>query len=108
MRNIFPSTSWVMRQATVSMLNVGSSTWTSSGHFQLAYVGSDSFTWGTVPVWLDLADSIGPGQEKTFSFPVTAPQSAGGYPFQWQMTQEGTAFGATTPSLTINVASESL
>ena len=91
-------------QVTVVMLNVGQSTWTASGNFQLGYAsGVDAGTWGTVPVWLDAADAVGPGQQMTFNFPITAPPTAGDYAFQWQMIQNGQTFGQATPALTLSV-----
>ncbi|MDD1653081.1 MAG: hypothetical protein LUQ64_00905, partial [Methanomicrobiales archaeon] len=49
-------------------------------------------------------DAIAPGQEKTFTFTVTAPSSAGTYRFQWQMLREMVAwFGDKSPDTSIQV-----
>jgi hypothetical protein len=55
---------------------------------------------------LGSGDSIAPGQQKTFSWTVTAPSTAGTYNFQWRMVQEFVQwFGAATPNVAVTVTS---
>ncbi|MDO8682740.1 MAG: glycosyl hydrolase, partial [Armatimonadota bacterium] len=45
-----------------------------------------------------------PGQQKTFTFIVTAPSTAGTYNFQWRMVQDGVQwFGDLTPNVAVTV-----
>ena len=44
--------------------------------------------WGTFNVYLDYNDEIGPGQEKIFTFEITAPSEQGATPFTWQMQKQ--------------------
>jgi len=61
-------------------------------------------TWGMNRVFLSANESIGPGQQKTFSWTVTAPSAPGTYNFQWRMVQEGVSwFGATTTNVPISI-----
>jgi hypothetical protein len=90
---------------TVKMMNTGSVTWTDTTKF---YLGSqnpqDTRTW-TSTGRAKLAASIAPGAIATFTIPITAPQRAGTYNFQWRMVQEAVMwFGDTTQNLAIPVA----
>jgi RHS repeat-associated protein len=90
---------------TVKMMNTGSVTWTDATKF---YLGSqnpqDTRTW-TSTGRTKLAASVAPGAIATFTIPITAPQRAGTYNFQWRMVQEAVAwFGDTTQNLAIPVA----
>jgi hypothetical protein len=65
---------------------------------------SNNATWGMARVYLAAADSIAPGQQKTFAWTVTAPTTPGMYNFQWRMLQEGVVwFGSSTTNMVIEV-----
>lgn len=89
---------------TVKMLNTGTVTWTEAAQFRLGAVNpNDNRTW-TSTGRAYLAASTAPGAIATFTIPVTAPQKAGTYNFQWRMLQESTGgFGDTTDNLAIQV-----
>jgi len=104
-----PSTMQPGQRATVSITikNTGTATWTATGGYKLGTQNpQDNTRWtGATRVYLAPADNIAPGQQKTFSFAITAPSTPGSYNFQWQMVHEGIAwFGALTPNVVITVA----
>ena len=92
---------------SVTMRNTGLLPWTRAGLYRLGSENPlDNQRWGPGRVELDEADSIGPGQEKTFSFTVTAPLAPGTTDFQWRMIQEGVQwFGERSQNLSIAVSS---
>ncbi|MDO8588331.1 MAG: NBR1-Ig-like domain-containing protein, partial [Armatimonadota bacterium] len=79
---------------SVTMSNSGTSTWTKATSYRLGAVGdSDPFAPGRID--LADADSIPPGQQKTFSFTMNAP-GVGVYTTDWRMLREGVQwFGDT-------------
>lgn len=92
---------------TVTMKNTGTHAWTFGQNFRL---GSQSFQdntrWGTHRAFLGGSEIIHQGQNKSFTFVLTAPTTPGTYPFQWRMLQEMvTWFGALTPAVNIQVLS---
>jgi uncharacterized membrane protein len=90
---------------SVTMQNTGSSTWTAAGAYRLGSVNpSNNLTWGMSRVYLSGNDGIAPGQQKTFTWTITAPTTPGTYNFQWRMVQEGVAwFGAATENMVVEV-----
>ncbi|MCH9652008.1 MAG: M4 family metallopeptidase [Deltaproteobacteria bacterium] len=93
------------RTVSVTMKNTGTSTWTRAAGFKL---GSQSLqgntTWGLTRVWLPSNVSVAPGQQRTFTFNITAPSAVGTYNFRWRMVKEGVAwFGAFSPNRQIQV-----
>jgi hypothetical protein len=81
---------------SVTMQNVGSTVWTAAQSFRLgSQHPQDNTIWGTSRVFLAVAENIGPGGSKTFSFSVTAPSAPGQYTFQWRMVQDGVAWFGT-------------
>jgi RHS repeat-associated protein len=90
-------------QATVVMQNTGTSTWTSASGYKLGSQNpADNLNFGLSRV--DLASSVAPGQQYSFTGNLTAPATAGTYNFQWQMGQEGVQwFGALTPNIVVTV-----
>jgi parallel beta-helix repeat protein len=94
-----------VRSVSVTMNNSGSSTWTRAANYALGSQSpQDNTTWGTGRVQLGTTESIVPGQQKTFTFNITAPATPGLYDFQWRMVHEGVAwFGQFTTRVSINV-----
>lgn len=89
---------------SVTMTNTGASTWTLGDGFYLRSQNpTDNLTWGKRRIDLSPSESILPGQTKKFSFLIYAPTTAGSYKFQWKMSQGTSAFGASSPLLTIPV-----
>jgi Ig-like domain from next to BRCA1 gene len=88
---------------SVTMRNTGTDTWTQAGAYRLGSQNpQDNGTWGLGRV--DVPTSVGPGQQVTFNFSVTAPATPGTYNFQWRMLQEGvTWFGDFTPNQIVTV-----
>ena len=91
---------------SVSMRNTGSTTWTAAQGIRLGAVNPyDNYTWGMNRVSLAGGDSIAPGQEKVFTWNVTAPTTAGTYNFQWRMVRDGVAwFGDLSTNLAVAVS----
>jgi uncharacterized membrane protein len=91
---------------SVTMRNTGTTPWTAAALVRLGAINPhDNFTWGMNRVGLAGADSIGPNQQKTFSWTVTAPATAGTYNFQWRMVQDGvTWFGAESTNVVVQVS----
>ncbi|NQY67278.1 MAG: hypothetical protein HRT72_06095, partial [Flavobacteriales bacterium] len=94
---------------TIIMENNGLTDWTKTPgcHKIRAENPAGNATWGLTVVNLDNADVITTGQQKTFSFNITAPLTPGHYDFRWRMTEKcGGAgnFGVMTPNIIIEVA----
>ena len=88
----------------VKMMNTGSVTWSEASQFRLGSLNpQDTRTWNsTGRAYLD--GTVAPGAIATFLIPVTAPQRAGTYNFQWRMVQDGASwFGDATENLAISV-----
>lgn len=101
--NDIPNTMTMGRTYTVhiTVKNTGSNTWTAAGGYKLGAAGnSDPFATAVLP--LSESDIIGIGQEKTFTFTMTAPAAAGTYTTDWQMLKDGASWFGDT--LTKNVA----
>ena len=93
--------------ASITLENTGTSTWDSAFDFFLGSQNPENnWIWGLARVPLD--SQVAPGQQKTFSFNITAPTTPGIYLLQWQMVQEHIEwFGDLTPATPIQVASTS-
>ena len=97
---------------SVTMKNMGTNTWTKSAGYKLGSQNpADNSLWlgSSNRVYLADADAVATGQQKTFSFSVTAPAAPGTYNFQWKMVQEGVAwFGglSTNVSVTVQIAAD--
>ncbi|WP_224371309.1 NBR1-Ig-like domain-containing protein [Hyalangium versicolor] len=103
-----PTTLTVGQTASVSvtMRNTGANVWTAAGQYKLGSQGpQDNLTWGVGRVDLASSESVGLNGQKTFTFAITAPSTAGVYNFQWKMLQEGNVwFGALSPNVAITVS----
>ncbi len=87
---------------SVTMKNLGSTTWTRAAEYKLGAVG-DSDPFGTTRVLLDSSDSIGPEQSKRFTWTMTAPSSPGTYTTDWRMMREGVEWFGSTHSESVTV-----
>jgi DNA-binding beta-propeller fold protein YncE len=87
------------------MRNTGGAIWNASQNYKLGSQNpQDNGIWGLGRVHLSPTERILPGETKTFTFEVTAPNVPGMYSFQWQMLQEMvTWFGEKSPPLAISV-----
>ncbi len=87
-------------EATVTVRNTGSTTWSEAQSYRLVSIPFGSSTWGRVNVALGPSETVAPGMLKTFRFNIVAPNTVGFHLFQWQM-RRGAApaanFGQTTP-----------
>ena len=94
---------------SVVMKNTGTATWTKAAAYKLGTQNpQDNNLWlvSANRVELGDAESIAPGQSKTFTFNVKAPSAAGTYNFQWKMLREGLEwFGDTSMNASVIVQS---
>lgn len=92
--------------ASVTMQNTGGTTWTPGTLYRLGAISPENNSiWGSGRVFLAAGESIAPGQQKKFTWTVTAPPGAGLWNFQWRMLQEGvTWFGAPSENTVVTVA----
>ena len=87
----------------VVVKNSGNSTWTSEQFNLGAQNPPDNALWGR-RIKLAPGETVLPGQEKTFAFAVTAPQTPGTFNFQWRMLKENSSwFGEITDNVPISV-----
>ena len=74
---------------TVTLKNTGTTNWTKSDNFELGYtIYPDTTKWGLSRIELEGAETIAPGDDKTFTFDITAPAQEGVYEFQWKMIKD--------------------
>ncbi len=74
-------------QVSVTMRNLGDTTWDAGGLYRLGAQGpQDNTTWTVSRV--ELPAPVAPDQSVTFNFAVTAPSAVGIYNFQWRMVQD--------------------
>lgn len=74
--------------------NTGATTWTAGAAYKLGSPG-DTDPFAAPRQDLAPGEAIAPGQQKTFTFDFTAPQTPGTYATDWQMLRESVAwFGA--------------
>ena len=91
----------------VILKNTGESTWDASkGQFSLGSQNPENNSdWGISKLLLENEELILPGDEKTFTLNVTAPNTPGNYDFQWQMQNQDGWFGNPTDNVVITVQS---
>lgn len=89
---------------TISVINKGTNTWTSSGNYVLARLDSN-FVWSnwcnggtSTSANLNSADSIAPNEGTSFSFTITTPSTAGTYSFSAQVRVGSTGYSDTYTS----------
>lgn len=96
-------------QISITLENNGITSWTREQNYRLGQQASGSNYFGLSRILLDQSEQILPGQTKTFTFMVSAPQQEGTYIFQARMVQELIEwFGETTPEVQINVVDNRL
>lgn len=96
---------------SITMRNTGTDTWTStSGHCLNAQNATDNWKWGVyhMLLWagrvcLDSGETTAPGETKTFTFRVKAPEDTGTYNFEWQMAKGSQEFGESTPAVQVPI-----
>jgi hypothetical protein len=86
----------------IRMKNTGTNTWTAANSYRLGATGSAA-SFGVGRAYLPAGTSVGPGQEYTFTFTVTAP-TAGTYSAGYRMLQEGVAWFGQTSTKTVTVS----
>jgi len=94
------------RSVAITMKNSGTTTWTQAGEYKLGTQNpQDNILWtGSTRIYLSPTEAIKPGESKTFTFDITAPNTPGAYNFQWRMVQDGVEwFGANTLNAKITV-----
>ncbi|HEX7182120.1 MAG TPA: NBR1-Ig-like domain-containing protein, partial [Thermoanaerobaculia bacterium] len=92
----FPDTLEAGQPMTVRLTfrNTGTTTWTAAAGYKLGAT-SDLDPFADPRQLLEAGDSVAPGQEKTFIFPIAAPTTPGTYTIGWRMLREGfDRFGA--------------
>ena len=89
--------------ATVTARNIGLNAWSAATGFTLGSQNpADNLRWGVNVV--PLLGVVPPGEETTFTIPLTAPAVPGSYDLQWQMQRAGAgSFGLLSPNLVIQV-----
>ena len=88
---------------SVTMRNLGPSTWTAGQQFRLGAIGNG---WEGGRAYL--ISDVPPNTDVTFYFTVAAPSLPGNYNFRWQMLQEGVQFfGDATTNVPITVLAPS-
>jgi len=93
------------QQATVVMNNTGCAAWTQAELYRLGAL-NDSIAF-TDDIQLGPADNISNGQQKTFTFIMTAPSTNGTYLSGWQMKQDNNLFGQyISNQITVNPIAE--
>lgn len=87
-------------QASITMRNVGLSTWVSGEGVKLGSQATENNILWTGASRVSMGVSpIAPGQDHTFIFNITAPSVAGDYAFQWLMIKEGVEWFGEPSSL---------
>jgi hypothetical protein len=90
--------------ATVTVRNDGSSTWSEATLFRLGAVGDgDPFAGGRQ--YLQNGETVALGQTHVFHIAMTTPWSPGTYTTDWQMVQDMVAWFGATLTKTVTVAS---
>lgn len=80
-------TTGIQYNVSVTMKNTSQNTWTQALLYKLGAV-DDSDPMGPGRVDMGSSDSIGPNQNKTFDFTMTAPAIPGTYTTDWRMVHE--------------------
>lgn len=87
---------------SVVMRNNGTTTWTPGSYYLGSQNPPGNTRWGTNRV--NLALTVTPNAQVTFTFNISAPTTPGSYDFQWQMANSGGSFGSLTTNAVISVS----
>jgi subtilisin family serine protease len=90
---------------SITMKNVGTTTWQQSGHQYALETYPFSGLWGTN--FPPLPSDVAPGSLVTFTFNVTAPSTPGTYNFQWRMMNNWGWLGDRTDNVSVTVLAPS-
>ncbi|MEM9290992.1 MAG: penicillin-insensitive murein endopeptidase [Acidobacteriota bacterium] len=97
--------------AQVTMKNIGTTDWTRDlpgGGFKLGTPdNADPFT-SNHRVWLPTGVTVSPGQNYTFSIPMTAPSTEGNYFTDWRMVEELVEFFGGVASRNVSVTCQDI
>jgi len=90
--------------ASITLKNTGDSDWTNAGGYWLGFAGKSENNIGIEKVEIFKDKTVKPGEEITFGFEILAPQKAGKYSPEFQMTKGGKEwFGDLTKKIEISV-----
>ncbi len=90
-------------QASVTMRNTGTQTWSAGGYLLGSQNPQDNNRWSKTRV--NLSTDVQPGQNFNFTFTATAPGVAGNFPFEWKMVQEFVQWFGSPCAANITVSS---
>jgi len=97
------------QNATVTMLNSGTTSWTSALAYSLgANMDTDPFSANNRIAFADSTVCVPPGGNYTFNIALTAPLTPGTYTSDWRMVQDGVEwFGdVVSQDITVSCASQ--
>jgi subtilisin family serine protease len=90
---------------SITMKNVGTTTWQQTGHDYALIPDPFTGTWGAN--FPTLPSDVAPGSPVTFNFNVTAPSTPGTYNFQWRMRNNWGLLGDRTDNVPVTVLAPS-
>ncbi|NOY70927.1 MAG: hypothetical protein GXP14_00900 [Gammaproteobacteria bacterium] len=92
-------------KVVIQFKNTSTQTWNSDGSYELKAISTLSRkTWGKQRIHLPKNTRVSPGEIASFIFTLTAPQQAGTYNFDWQMSHRNKGvFGESNPNTKIQV-----
>jgi hypothetical protein len=91
--------------AYITLENAGTASWSEASFDRLAALPGDPLASET-RVHLNSGESIAPGQQRTFSVTLQAPDISGYYTTEWRMVREGEAFFGQSVSQQVKVGNE--
>lgn len=90
--------------ATVRVRNRGTSTWTTAAGYALGAVDdADPLHRADTRVRFPTGESVPPGAERVFTFPLQSPGTSGTYVTDWRMVHDGVRWFGDATSQTVGV-----
>ena len=89
--------------AKITVRNTGAATWTTNSGIKLVTTGNAKNTWNLRAGTIGSGERIAPGDKKTFSIKVTAPNRTGIYGLQFQMMRNGNTMSSNSKAKMIVV-----